>query len=61
MKQYILTQFPWPWLPAAALVIFFTFFVGLLIVTSLKSRRLVYESVAKLPLEEGTLHQEGEV
>lgn len=61
MKQYILTQFPWPWLPAIALVIFFTFFVGVVIFTGLKSRRHLYESAALLPLEEGTLQREDEV
>ncbi len=61
MKQYILTQFPWPWLPAAALVIFFLFFVGVVVFTSLKWRRPVYEKAAQIPLDEGTLHQEGDV
>jgi len=61
MKQYILTQFPWPWLPAIALVIFVTFFVGVVILTGLRSRRHLYEAAALLPLEEGTPHRENEV
>lgn len=53
MKQEILTQFPWPWMPAIALLIFFAFFAGLLVRVSLKSQRPVFERAERLPLEEG--------
>lgn len=53
MKQEILSQFPWPWLPATAMLIFFAFFVGQIISVSLKSRRHVYSAAQQLPLEDG--------
>lgn len=52
MKQEILTQFPWPWLPTLALMIFVTFFIGLLINVSLKSRRPIFDAAETLPLQE---------
>lgn len=53
MKQEILSKFPWPWLPTAALLIFFIFFVGLIIRVSLKSRKPVFEAAETLPLHDG--------
>ena len=53
MKQEILRQFPWTSLPSAALVIFLAIFIGVVIVTSLKSRKTIFVSAARLPLEDG--------
>jgi cbb3-type cytochrome oxidase subunit 3 len=53
MKQEILTQFPWPWMPVVALLIFFIFFAGLLVRVSLKSQQPIFEKAERLPLEEG--------
>lgn len=53
MKQTILTQFPWTWLPITALVIFFVFFVGLFVVTHFRSKTPIYSRAAELALEEG--------
>lgn len=59
MKQLILTQFPWPWLPSMALLIFFIFFVGLITIVTLRSRAGVYVQPSHLPLEEGTKDEGG--
>ena len=53
MKQLILTQFPWPWLPTLALVIFFTFFVGVIFISRLKSRQAIFNAASFLPLQDG--------
>jgi cbb3-type cytochrome oxidase subunit 3 len=55
MKQLILTQFPWTSLPIVALVIFFTFFVGLIVSVSLRSRRPVLQEASRIPLEDAPL------
>jgi cbb3-type cytochrome oxidase subunit 3 len=52
MKQLILTQFPWPWLTAVALMIFFTFFVALLVRVSRRSALPAFQAAANLPLED---------
>lgn len=57
MKQMILTQFPWPWLPAIALIIFFTFFVSLLILVSLKSRQPILRAASELPLDDAQTYE----
>ena len=57
MKQEILTQFPWPWIPILGLIIFFTFFVGLLVRVSLRSRQHIFQSAEILPLEDGVKHE----
>ena len=57
MKQEILTQFPWPWLPALALLIFFGFFIGLLIRVSMKSRRHIFTAAESLPLHDGEKYE----
>lgn len=57
MKQEILVRFPWPWLTAVALIIFFVFFLGLLIRVSLKSRRSVFAAAELLPLHDGDKHE----
>jgi len=54
MKQSILSQFPWPWLPAIALVIFFALFVGLLAITGLKTRQTAFAAASRLPMDDGT-------
>ena len=58
MKQEILTQFPWPWLPTLALLIFFIFFIGLLINVSMKSRRPIFDAAETLPLQEAQKYGE---
>lgn len=60
MKQQILTQFPWPWLPAIALMIFFALFIGLLAITGLKTRQAVFATASRLPMDDGTLHEKNE-
>lgn len=57
MKQEILTQFPWPWLPTLALLIFFVFFVGLMIRVNLKSRNKIFIEAAALPLSDGEKYE----
>ena len=57
MKQQILTQFPWPWLPTLALLIFFSFFVFLLFRISSQSQRRVFEAAEQLPLADGDKHE----
>lgn len=57
MKQQILTQFPWPWLPTIALVIFFTFFVLLIVNVCLKSNRKIFTAAEGLPLNDGDKHE----
>jgi cbb3-type cytochrome oxidase subunit 3 len=59
MKQLILTQFPWTSLPIIALVIFFTFFVGLIISVSLKSRQPVLQRASRIPLEDAPIADMG--
>lgn len=53
MKQELLARFPWPWLPALALLIFFSFFMGLLIRLSLKSQQSPLTLAERLPFDEG--------
>lgn len=53
MKQEILTQFPWPWLPTTALLIFFVFFVILLFRVSSKSQKREFVRAETLPLGDG--------
>lgn len=53
MKQEILTQFPYPWLPSLGLLIFFFFFVGLLISVGMKSRHQTFARAESLPLHDG--------
>jgi cbb3-type cytochrome oxidase subunit 3 len=53
VKQQILTQFPWMGLSSLALVIFFSFFVALLVITNLKPQKKIQERASQLPLEEG--------
>ncbi|MES2856092.1 MAG: hypothetical protein V4692_09525 [Bdellovibrionota bacterium] len=55
MKQLVLSQFPWPVLPTAALILFFVFFIGLFVVTHLRARTPIYKLASALPLEEGQL------
>jgi cbb3-type cytochrome oxidase subunit 3 len=55
MKQLILTQFPWTSLPIIALLIFFTFFVGLIISLTLKSRQFALQKASQIPLEDASL------
>ena len=57
MKQQILTQFPWPWLPAAALLIFFVFFVLMIVRLLLESQKPVQLRASHLALEEGEIHE----
>lgn len=52
MKSQILTQFPWPWLTAAALLIFFTFFMGVIVQVYRRSARTKMQLAATLPLED---------
>jgi hypothetical protein len=56
MKQVILTQFPWPWLPTFALLLFFAFFSALIVRVCLKSTKELYAEVEKIALEEGERH-----
>ncbi len=53
MKQEILIQFPWPWLPTLALMIFFVFFVALIIRVGMKSRQHIFTAAESLPLQDG--------
>ncbi len=53
MKQLILTQFPWTWLPTLSLIIFFVFFSGMILFTGLKTRKQIFLSASQLPLEDG--------
>jgi hypothetical protein len=57
VKQLILTQFPWPWLPAAALLIFFAFFVIMVARISRKSQTPLINEVARMPFDEGEKHE----
>lgn len=57
MKQEILTQFPWPWLPTAALVLFFVFFVGLIFYVCMKSSENVFIKAEILPLSDGEKYE----
>lgn len=57
MKQEILTQFPWPWLPSLGLLIFFVFFLALLIVVCLDSQKPVFQAAENLPLQDGERHE----
>lgn len=53
MKQEILSRFPWPWLSATALVIFFVFFLGLLVRLWMQSQQPVLLRAQQLPFDEG--------
>jgi cbb3-type cytochrome oxidase subunit 3 len=53
MKQEILTQFPWPWMPIFAMMIFLSFFMVLIVRVSMKSRRHIFNSAENLPLHDG--------
>ena len=57
MKQEILTQFPWPWLPSLALLIFFAFFIGLVVRVSMKSRQHLFKAAEGLPLSDGEKYE----
>lgn len=57
MKQQALVHFPWPWLSALALLIFFCFFVALIWRITRQSVQPMYSSAANLPLEEGEIHE----
>ncbi len=50
MKQIILTQFPWPWLPSLGLLIFFVIFLLLIRRVCQHERQPIYQSAANLPL-----------
>lgn len=58
MKQIALAQFPWPWLTAIALLIFFTFFVGVCIRVNHRSQRHKNQEASLIPLEDGVPHHE---
>ena len=47
-----LAQFPWPWLTALALIIFFTFFVGLLILVNHRSQIKKIDEASMIPLKD---------
>lgn len=53
MKQEVLSQFPFPWLPTIALLIFFVFFVALLILLSTPSQKSLAAQAGILPLNDG--------
>ena len=53
MNQSVLSMFPWPWLPAFALLIFFVFFMLLLVRVFSKSQKSTYSAAELLPLDEG--------
>lgn len=53
MKAEILRQFPWPLLPTIALLIFFTFFMALIAILSMKRIQPLLHAASLLPLAEG--------
>lgn len=53
MKQLILTQFPWKWLPVVGLLIFFIAFLLLLIRILLESKDETVKTYSSLPLNDG--------
>lgn len=58
MKQDVLTQFPLPVLPTIALLIFFTFFVGMLVYISRRQNKPLFQHVANQPLVDGLLAED---
>jgi cbb3-type cytochrome oxidase subunit 3 len=59
MKQEALSQFPMMWLVSLAMLIFLTFFVGMLIWVSRRQNKPLFANAANLPLVDGVL-EEGE-
>lgn len=58
MKQLILTQFPWPWLTAMALIIFFSFFVSMCFYINHRSQKKKIHEASLIPLNDEVLHHE---
>ncbi len=52
MKQAILSQFPWPWLPSLGLIIFLALFIFLVLREYRREAQTTNETLARLPLEE---------
>lgn len=57
MKQIALAYFPWPWLTALGLLIFFSFFVALVWYVNRRSTQPLYNAASHLPLEEGERYE----
>lgn len=58
MKQIALAYFPWPWLTATALLIFFTFFVVICIRVNHRSQKEKIDNASLIPLQDEVLHHE---
>ena len=54
MMQTIVTQFPWLNLSTLALLIFFTFFIVLVVITGLNSQRAIQNEASLVPLNDET-------
>ncbi|MES3036952.1 MAG: hypothetical protein V4736_03515 [Bdellovibrionota bacterium] len=57
MKQEVLTQFPWPVLPTAALLLFFIFFLSLLFILSTQGYKELAKANSRIPLDDGDYHE----
>jgi cbb3-type cytochrome oxidase subunit 3 len=58
MKQIALAQFPWPWLTAFALLIFFSFFIIVCIRVYQRSQKQNIIDASLIPLHDEVLHHE---
>ncbi len=58
MKQIALAHFPYPWLTAVALLIFFSFFVVLCIRVNHRSQKEKIDQASLIPLHDEVLHNE---
>jgi cbb3-type cytochrome oxidase subunit 3 len=58
MKQQILTLFPWPWLTALALIIFFTFFTSMIFLVFSRFTKKFIEEGQQLPLSDGEKYEQ---
>ncbi len=57
MKQEALMQFTDTYLTSAGLIIFFSFFMGVLYWTSRKENKALYKKMETMPLIEGGSHE----
>ncbi len=56
MKE-TLVHFPWPWLSVLGMFIFLGFFIGLVVLVSLRSQQPKFFAASQLPLDEGVKHE----
>ena len=58
MKQVVLSQFNYPWLPTIGMIIFIIIFIGVLYFALHKDNAGHFSKASSMPLNDGEKHEE---